>query len=161
MTAFQKICESLRLECHVEGGYFRELYRGEPMGTEEKRDLSSHIYYALSNTDRSVIHKIDADEMWHFYAGDPVVIVELDSKQPGHATKTVLGPDILAGQTPFRVVSKGSWFGVHLLSRETWALCGCTMAPAFNPEGFAMGKRDDLIREYPEAEEIIIWQKSE
>ncbi|XP_065836903.1 uncharacterized protein [Oscarella lobularis] len=151
---FEQIRRELDLVPHFEGGYFCEVYRTACSSNE--RAAGSHIYYALQNEDRSKFHRTDADDMWHFYLGSPVVIIELDANEKGNVKKTVLGSDISIGQKPFYVIKKGTWFGAHLLREKTWALCGVTVAPAFVPEGFMFGKREELLKEYPEARELIL-----
>ena len=157
---FKQICAELALEPYPRNcyGYYREVHRAKSSNesAEGARGASTHIYYALRNANRSLFHKVDADEMYHFYLGSPIVVVELDAKESDHARSTIVGSDVISGQRPFHVVKKGTWFGAYLLRDDAWALCGLTVAPAFVAKGFVAGNRKDLLEEYPKAEEVIL-----
>ncbi|XP_065835841.1 uncharacterized protein [Oscarella lobularis] len=157
---FEQIVTELALEPYPRNcyGHYREVHRAQSSNesAKEARGASTHIYYALRNADRSFMHKVDADEMYHFYLGSPIVVVELDANESGHARSTVVGSDVTSGQRPFHAVKKGTWFGAYLLRDDTWALCGLTVSPAFVPEGFVAGKRKELLEEYPKAKEVIL-----
>jgi len=125
---------------HPEGGYFRETYRSE---------FSTGILYLLGKGDQSGFHRIQSDEMWHFYQGDPLIIVEIDSN--GEIRETEVGP-----QTNFQYVVKArTWFGAYLPSGSSFALVGCTVAPAFHFKDFEMGSKLELLGQYPKANAMI------
>lgn len=147
------IIELLDLKPHPEGGYFRESYRAEGNIAELERSHSTAIYYLLEGKACSKLHRIASDEMWHFYTGDPLVIVEIDSE--GSVKETVLGPDLRAGQSLQHVVPAGSWFGAYLPEGSGYALVGCTVAPGFDFADFEMGKREELLEQYPAAKAAI------
>ena len=122
MTA-DEIIKALDLKPHPEGGHFRETFRD---GTS-----STAIYYLLREGERSHWHRVDAAEVWHFYVGDAL---ELAIAENG-ATKThTLGPNLAAGERPQLIVPAHVWQSARPLGRYT--LVGCTVAPAFNFEGF-------------------------
>ncbi len=148
-----EIVARLELLPHPEGGYFRESYRaaGEIPGLG--RSHSTAIYYLIEGGDRSKLHRIKSDEIWHFYFGDPIVIAEIDGA--GSVTETVLGQDLSEGQLPQHVVPAGRWFGAFLPKGEGYALVGCTVAPGFDFADFEMGKKDELFALYPKARELI------
>jgi predicted cupin superfamily sugar epimerase len=133
MTA-DEIIRRLDLKPHPEGGHFRETFRdaGAPRGA------STAIYYLLRQGERSHWHRVDAAEVWHWYAGDPL---ELSLSPDGHRTDTlVLGTDLAKGARPQLVVPRGVWQSAKPLGRYT--LVGCTVAPAFAFEGFEMAPPD-------------------
>ena len=155
MTADQ-IIQSLNLKPHPEGGYYRETYRGQAFipGSNPRRVYSTAIYYLLVPNSVSKLHRITADETFHFYLGDPVTWVLLESQ--GHMRKVVLGKEIGRGQQLQLVIPAGTWFGGYLNEGGTYGLMGTTVAPGFEFEDFELGNRNDLIKTFPEAEKQII-----
>jgi len=110
-------------------------------------DRSSAILYLLSDGDFSAMHRLDADEIYHHYAGDPVEMLFLDPD--GSVDRPVLGSDLEAGQRPQLVVPVGVWQGSSTLGQ--WSLLGTTMAPPYSDEGFELGERDCLVDGWPAA----------
>ena len=128
------------LKPHPEGGYYKETYRSE---------ACTGIYYLLGKGDSSSFHRIKSDEMWHFYSGDPLIVVEIT--EAGDVKETVLSP-----KTTFQyVVPAGVWFGAYLPEGSEYALVGCTVAPAFNFADFEMGNKAELLAKYPKARVLI------
>lgn len=123
----------LDLRPHPEGGHYRETFRAaRPDGAG--RPVSSAIYYLLDAGETSEWHRVDADEIWHFYAGAPLVIT---ISRDGHdASAHHLGPDLAGGQNPQLVVPAGHWQSATSLG--AWTLVGCTVAPAFDFAGFEL-----------------------
>ncbi|MBG51300.1 MAG: cupin [Rhodobiaceae bacterium] len=123
---------ALKLEPHPEGGHFRETYR-DPDGGQ--RGHSTAIYYLLRAGEASHWHRVDAAEIWHFYAGAPLrlSISTADTKKPDHFT---LGPAILKGEQPQIIVPTGAWQAAR--SMGEWTLVGCTVAPGFDFQGFEL-----------------------
>lgn len=131
----ESLITALDLAPHPEGGWFRRTWVAE--STDGQRPLGSAIIYLLLEGERSAPHRIDADELWHFYAGDPL---ELTRERVGAATDVkVLGIDVEAGQSPQIVVPSGTWQSARPLGRYT--LVGATVTPAFTFEGFEL-RRD-------------------
>lgn len=129
MTA-DDIIRLLDLRPHPEGGRFRETFRDDGL----ERGASTAIYYLLREGERSHWHRVDAAEVWHWYAGGPL---ELSLSKDGRTTAThVLGPNLAAGERPQIVVPKNVWQSARPLSAYT--LVGCTVAPAFTFDGFEM-----------------------
>lgn len=128
MTA-DEIIRILDLKPHPEGGWFRETFRDE----DEPRGASTAIYYLLKAGERSHWHRVDAAEVWHWYAGDPL---ELSIASNGAPNTQTLGPNLAAGERPQIIVPKLAWQSARPLGRYT--LVGCTVAPAFTFEGFEM-----------------------
>jgi uncharacterized protein len=121
----------LALAPHPEGGHYRETFRDAP--TTEGRAASTAIYYLLARGERSHWHRIDAAEVWHYYAGASLALGIADAG----ATRAVrLGADIAAGEQPQVVVPAGSWQSAQ--SVGDWTLVGCTVAPGFEFSGFTL-----------------------
>jgi hypothetical protein len=126
------LIETLGLESHPEGGWYRRTWEApSPVG---ERPAASAIYYLLLQGEVSAPHRIDATEVWHFYAGDPLELHREPSRAA--ANVTILGPDIGAGQRPQAVVEAGVWQWARPLGR--YALVGATVTPAFTFEGFEL-----------------------
>ncbi len=135
------------LQPHPEGGYFRETYRAAATLPGTQRSVCTAIFYLLPEGERSRLHRIDADEVWHFYAGDPLEVVELRATG---AVVTTLSP-----ARPQHVVKAGTWFGALPASGSKWSLVGCTVSPAFEFSKFELGDRAALLSEFPSAAELI------
>lgn len=148
----------------IEGGYFYQTYKSEeripraalPERYTSDRAFATAIYFLLTaDTDCfSALHRLTTDEIYHFYLGDPVEMLLLHAD--GSSERVILGQDILNGQKVQLVVPKGAWQGSHLLAGGEWALLGTTMAPGFEPEDFELGDREDLIKKFPQARELIV-----
>lgn len=130
MTA-EDVARLLELQPHPEGGYFRETFRDS--AGSNGRALSSAIYYLLPAGEVSAWHRVDATEVWHWYAGAPL---ELTISDGDGAQSFRLGPDLSAGERPQAVVPAGLWQTAR--STKEWTLVGCTVAPGFEFSGFEM-----------------------
>jgi predicted cupin superfamily sugar epimerase len=153
--------EKLRLERHPEGGYFRQTYKAElvlareslPSGFGGTRAASTAIYFLLEGDDFSAFHRLRSDEVWHFYAGDALVVHVID--EGGRYSEIVMGSDFEAGEVFQAVVKAGCWFGSRVRDARGFALVGCTVAPGFEFADFEMGKREDLVGEFPQHRGVI------
>lgn len=127
------IIAHLHLEPHPEGGWFRETWRHVPAGGG--RGAGSAIYFLLRAGERSHWHRVDADEIWHFHAGAPLVLCRAadDASAPHDA---MLGGDPLAGQEPQLRVPARWWQAAR--STGDWTLVSCTVSPAFEFSGFEL-----------------------
>lgn len=133
MTASQVI-GLLGLEPHPEGGWYRQNFadRSDNSG----RPLSTAIYFLLEGGKRNAWHRIDATEIWHWYAGD---IMRIEISGDGvQRTESLLGPDLLSGERPQLVISAGHWQRTTCLG--DWSLVGCTVAPGFQFSGFELAE---------------------
>jgi uncharacterized protein len=124
----------LELKPHPEGGHFRETFRDACLALPSPlvrggigRAASTAIYFLLARGERSHWHRVDAVEVWHFYAGAPL---ELDIAQDGRRKSIVLGGDLTAGERPQAIVPAHAWQAAQ--SRGDWTLVGCTVAPGFD-----------------------------
>jgi predicted cupin superfamily sugar epimerase len=132
MTAAEVIAR-LGLAPHPEGGFYRETWRAA--APEGQRPAGTAILFLLDAHQSSHWHRIDADEIWHWYAGAPVAL-RLAAAAAGPAATAVLGPDLAAGQLPQRIVPAGHWQAARPLGG--WALLGCTVSPGFRFDGFEL-----------------------
>lgn len=131
-TTPEAIIRKLGLIPHPEGGHYRETFRD--LASPDGRAASTAIYYLLGVGETSEWHRVDVAEVFHFYAGAPLV---LTISPNGHdAAAHHLGPDILAGQRPQIVVPAGHWQTATSLG--AWTLVGCTVAPGFEFTGFEL-----------------------
>ncbi len=128
----------------VEGGWYAETWRAG--GTP--RAWASAIYYLLDPGTFSALHRLGADEVWHFYLGDPVEILLLEPDGAARALR--LGSDLLAGERPQAVVPGGTWQGARLVEGGRWALLGTTVSPAYEPGDFTLGRRAELVAAWPQ-----------
>ena len=155
MTADQ-IKSLLHLEPHpVEGGCFRRTYTSAgnvelPQGV---RAEGTAIYYLLEAGTFSEMHVLASDEIFHFYLGDPVEMLQL--LPDGSSAIFTLGPDLAAGQHVQLVVPAGVWQGTRLLADGKVALLGCTVTPGFDFADYRNASAEELIAKWPaEAERI-------
>ncbi|WP_414897418.1 cupin domain-containing protein [Rhodovulum sp. YEN HP10] len=132
MTA-EEIIATLGLTPHPEGGWYRETWIA-PAGPGD-RPSGTAIYYLLTEGQRSHWHRVDADEIWLYHAGDPLEL-NLAETAAGPARDLVLGPDLAAGARPQAVVPAGHWQAARPLG--AWTLVSCTVSPGFRFEGFEM-----------------------
>lgn len=144
-----------------EGGLFRETYRSTQtlVTPQGERPCCTAIYYLVTPEEFSALHRVASDEIFHFYAGDPVEMFQL--WEDGEAQTIVLGPDILGGQFPQVVVPAGVWQGTRLRDAGAFALLGCTVAPGFELADFEAGDRSTLTRQFPHlADDIALFTRA-
>ncbi|MEM1289605.1 MAG: cupin domain-containing protein [Pseudomonadota bacterium] len=134
--SFDELVRTLRLEPHPEGGFFRETYR-DP-NAHEGRSVGTAIYYALGVGDCSAWHRVDAAEIWHWYAGAPLALTVSENGHDAQAHR--LGSNLVQGERPQIVVPKHWWQTAESLGE--WTLVGCTVAPGFEFSGFEMAPSD-------------------
>jgi uncharacterized protein len=126
------LIERLDLAPHPEGGWFRRTWASDI--TRDGRPIASAILYLLLAGECSAPHRIDATEIWHFYAGAPLELTIEPS--PGSLDVVVLGPDVAAGQEPQVVIDAGVWQSAR--PTGDYALVGATVSPGFTFEGFEL-----------------------
>ena len=155
MTA-DEIKALLQLEPHpVEGGYFCRTYTsaGEIDLPRGRRAQGSAIYYLLEPGTFSEMHVLASDELFHFYLGDPVEMLQLHPS--GHSVLFTLGQDLQAGQHVQLLVPAGVWQGTRLVDDGKVALLGCSVTPGFDFADYRNASADELIAKWPhEAERI-------
>ena len=153
------LIERFGLQPHPEGGYFRETFRAadhvarldEP-GTA--RSASTAIYYMLCDGAHSAWHRIRSDEVWHFYAGEPIDVHVISST--GQLLTHRLGDALTHHDAVFQaVVPAGQWFAAELCDPASFALVGCTVAPGFEFSEFELADAAALTKAYPQHEAVI------
>jgi len=147
-----ELVEKLDLLPHPEGGFYRETYRavGEVSAYGGMRNFSTAIYFMLTPDTFSAFHKINQDEVWHFYEGDPICVHMISPE--GTYSKVLLGKE--EGMVFQYVVPGGTWFASEVIGSD-FGLAGCTVAPGFDFADFDMPSRATLIDRYPEHKEVI------
>ena len=162
MLTPQQIIERLGLvPLAIEGGYFRETYRSAltisgdalPNDYAGDRSVSTSIYYLLTPDTFSALHRVRSDEVFHFYAGDPVEMLQLWPS--GEAKLITIHNDLAAGYEPQVVVPAGVWQGCRLVPGGSWGLMGCTVAPGFDYADYTPGDRAKLSATYPNVADLI------
>jgi len=161
MTAIaQSYIQALQMQPHPEGGFFSESYRSQqtmevtaPGGGTQQRNVCTAIYFLLEAGNFSAFHRIQSDEIWHFYAGQALEVLEL--LPSGEMCCTRLGPDILRGELPQYVVPANTWFASRVADGGTFSLVGCTVAPGFDFADFRLARREDLLASFPQHRQVI------
>lgn len=132
MQSAKDVIRLLNLAPHPEGGHYRETFRDET--GDDGRSLGTAIYYLLREGEVSRWHRVDATEIWHWYAGAPLELkVAAENKLEA---RVVLGNSLIAGQRPQWVVPANTWQSARSLGE--WSLAGCTVAPGFEFSGFEL-----------------------
>ncbi len=162
MPTAEEIIAALGLQPHpLEGGYFRETYRSDdlhpshalPSRYGRDRSAGTAIYYLLTPDSYSAMHRLRTDEIFHFYLGDPVEMLQL--LPDGSGRIITLGTDVLAGHQPQVVVPRGVWQGSLLVPGGRFALLGATVAPGFDYDDYEHGQRVSLLNQFPSFAERI------
>jgi predicted cupin superfamily sugar epimerase len=154
-----------KMEPHPEGGYYVQTYQAAeaipqaalPDRFGGDRPYSTAIYFLLENHNRSALHRIQSDEVWHFYAGGPLVVYVIDP-QSGTLSTIRLGNSPDRGEVFQAVVPAGCWFGakpVGMTGEPPFSLVGCTVAPAFSFAEFELADRSVMLQHFPEHAEVI------
>ncbi len=155
MTAAE-IKARLRLEPHpVEGGWYRRTYAAAATVELERgvRAVGTAIYYLLEEGTFSEMHMLQSDEIFHFYLGDPVEMLQLGPG--GRSALFTLGPDLERGEQVQLLVPAGVWQGTRLVQSGKVALLGCTVAPGFDFADYRGGKYAELAKKWPAEKQRI------
>ncbi|CAN5715855.1 cupin domain-containing protein [soil metagenome] len=147
----------------VEGGIFKQIYlpaeriprAALPARYTSDKPFGTAILYLLTDDPNSfsALHKLPTDEIYHFYLGDPVEILQL--YPDGRSRRVILGQDVLHGQQVQYVAPRDVWMGSHLFPGGKFALIGTTMAPGFTNDDYVGGERATLIEQYPQETALI------
>lgn len=139
---------------HPEGGWYKEVYRSEDSFAirDTSRNASTSIYYLLEGNDFSALHRIQSDEIWHYYMGDsPMEIVWIEDN---NVKVKYLGQNFEKGEHFQVCVPKRCWFGARLGNPTGYALVGCTVAPGFHFDDFEMAGKE-ILEEYTGIKETL------
>jgi len=152
--------DHLHLQAHPEGGFYKETYRsaerisreGLPKRFAGSRNFSTAIYFLLRSEDRSLFHRIQSDELWHYHAGSSLSIFIL---YDDILSIQKLGPALDNGESLQVIVPAGCWFGATVIDANSYTLSGCTVSPGFDFEDFEMADRATLLKTFPAHQSII------
>ena len=154
MIDYATIVETLGLLPHPEGGFYRETHRAalQVAVSGTSRAASTAIYYLLHDEAVSRLHRIDADEGWHWHGGVGLRVHVFDDT--GYRALD-LGMDFEGGQRPHHTVPAGAWFGAEVIGAQSYALVSCTVAPGFEFAHFELAERTAALAQWPAHEAII------
>ncbi len=157
MTSAKELINTLNLQPHPEGGYYKRTYASAHsimLANSQRRLIGSAIYYLLESRDFSCWHRLNADETWHYYCGSPLCIYEINPA--GELVETHLGnPLTHSNMQPQYTVYAGRWFAATVEESNSFSLVGCTVAPGFEFADFEMGEREALLQHYPQHRALI------
>ena len=161
MKEFEELIRRFDLKPHPEGGFFKETYRSEgkiseaslPKAYSGERNYATSIYFLLTSDMFSAFHKINQDEIWHFYAGTPLRI-HCISKE-GNYEAHDMGTDFDSNLVPQVVIPGGSWFAAETLHPNSYSFVGCSVAPGFDFDDFVLPTQKELLEKFPDHEPLI------
>jgi predicted cupin superfamily sugar epimerase len=165
MSRVEELIRFLQLQpLPREGGWYRETYRSSlqlPVDAlapryRGARSAGTAIYYLLTPDTFSALHRLPTDEVFHFYLGDPVEMLQLGPTDKDGGRLLTLGSDVLAGQQVQTVAPAGVWQGSALCAGGVFALLGTTMAPGFDFADYEAADREELIAAFPDFAEHIM-----
>ena len=150
----------------AEGGYFASTYTSSILipgkdlpgfkPIKEERPICGAIYYLVDPQSFSAMHRVTGNMLYHFYSGDPVQMLLLyPDGAPKRYEVCVFSNDIAAGGSPMKVIPGGTWLGSRMIGGGKYAFMGVSLDPGFNPADYEIGRRQDLMKEYPEQKELI------
>ncbi len=158
----QEYIQNLQLEAHPEGGYYRRTYQSNivlpstalPNRFKNSRLAASAIYFLLTTDSFSAFHRLEADELWHFYAGTSVMLYLI---HPDGRLQTIeVGNPLNNPNATFQaLIPAQTWFAASVIAADSYALVGCTLAPAFDFEDFELAEKTELLKEYPQHVDLI------
>jgi predicted cupin superfamily sugar epimerase len=161
MYSAEYFIENLEMDSHVEGGYFKEVYKNSHRITDEtldlefkdERALSTTIYFLLTSGQVSRFHQLKFDEIWFYHYGCPMIIHMID--EMGAYTRAKLGLDIKAGEKAQIVVPANVIFGAEPMVENSFSLVSCMVSPGFDFRDFVLFEEQELISTYPQHMAII------
>lgn len=157
----KEIINHFNLTVHPEGGYFREVYRSkgeilsEDLGAEFEgnRNYCTSIFFLLTSEKFSAFHKINQDEIWHFYRGTSLKLHLISPE--GNYSFVIIGNDFSKNEIPQFTVSAQYYFAAEVLEKDSYSFTGCTVSPGFDFKDFVLPSSQELSKEFPEHSKII------
>lgn len=157
----QELVSSLDLKNHPEGGFYKETYRSKGVIPEKsldqpiqgERSYCTGIYFLLTSDTFSAFHRINQDEMWHFYEGSSLTIHMIDEQ--GSYSSQKIGLDFSNGEVPQFIVPKRAWFAAEVNKPDSYSFIGCTVSPGFDFADFELADQNKLSVKFPEQKEVI------
>lgn len=151
MTKADQLITQLKLQPHVEGGYYKETYRS-PLQTAS-RSLSTSIYFLLKEEQVSRFHRLTADELWFFHEGTALQVHCIDAT--GNLSAHLLGSNLAAGEQPQLLIPAGTIFASEMVDKRSFALVSCVVSPGFEFEDFKLFTKQELKAIHPQHEPVI------
>ena len=157
----KELVKHFKLEKHPEGGYFKEVYRSDGIITSANlthdfvgdRNYATSIYFLLTSDSFSAFHKINQDEIWHFYTGSTLKIHLISPD--GTYSFVLVGNDFKKGEVPQFTVPAHYYFAAEVLAENSFAFVGCSVSPGFDFRDFTLPSFETLAAEFPNHKEII------
>ena len=155
-----QLIEKLQLQPHPEGGFYREVYRSKEVipptalsgKYEGERNCCTSIYFMLTADAFSAFHRINQDEIWHFYDGAPIDLHVISPEGEHNLIK--VGKNVPDGEVPQTIVPAGFWFAAEVNGGD-FALVGCTVSPGFDFRDFELAEREELSGRFPQHHVLI------
>ena len=158
----QQYIQQLQLEAHPEGGYYRRTYQSKiqlspsslPHRFSKSRLAASAIYFLLTTDSYSAFHRLQSDELWHFYAGTSLTLYLIP---PNGTLQTIeVGNPLNNTNTSFQaLIPAQTWFAAAVNAPNSYALVGCTLSPAFDFEDFELAQKELMLKQYPQHTDLI------
>ncbi|NQX78325.1 cupin domain-containing protein [Gilvibacter sp.] len=160
-NTLEQLITKFDLKPHPEGGYYKETYRSSgtiaeanlPAAYDGERNYATSIYFLLMADNFSSFHRINQDEIWHFYDGSPLLLHIITPE--GVYSEHLIGIDLSRGEVPQYVVPGGCWFAAEVIEPSGFSFIGCTVSPGFSFADFQLGKRSELINDFPKHADVI------
>lgn len=157
----QELIGFFDLKAHPEGGFFKETYRSKGEILEENlaeyfegnRNYCTSIYFLLTSEKFSAFHKINQDEIWHFYDGTALKLHVISPL--GEYSNVIIGNDFTKGDIPQFTVPAHHYFAAEVIQQDSFSFVGCTVAPGFDFKDFVLPTRAMLVSEFPKHSDII------
>ena len=151
----KELIETLQLQPHPEGGWYRETYRSAETlvnNNGAKRNVCTAIYFLLEGKDKSHFHRIESDETWFFHSGETLEVLMIED---GELMTVLLGNNLSKGEMPQFTVPARTWFAAKIKSGTGYSLISCTVAPGFDFADFELAERDKLSNDFSELKNVI------
>ncbi|TDK61035.1 cupin domain-containing protein [Bacillus salipaludis] len=152
------LIQTLGLEPHPEGGYYKRTFESEEMFADSERfnghrKLFTSIYFLLTSDDVSHFHRLKSDELWYFHGGSSLTVHVIHGN--GNYEEMKIGMNCENGEVPQALVPKNSIFGSSVMEKDTYSLVGCMVSPGFDFQDFELFTQAELLEKYPQHEAII------
>jgi len=162
MKTAEYYIQKLKLTAHPEGGWFKEVYRSNEIIMKSalfgrysnERAFSTSIYFLLESEQKSLLHKLNSDEIWHFYDGSPLKLFLLD--KDGNVSEIHLGRNLDKEEVLQFTIPNGQWFCAEVQDKDSFTLTGCTVSPGFDFSDFELGAREKLFKLFPHHKDFIV-----
>jgi uncharacterized protein len=149
-----QLVKRLGLKKHPEGGYYKRIYTADMIvnvaGYDGPRHISTAIYYMLVGDQFAAFHRIKSDELWHHYTGGSLTLYAINNEK---LSKIKMGKS--RGEVPVVAIKANTWFAASLNDKKSYCLLGCTVSPGYDDRDWELGKRNELIKMYPQHRTII------